>query len=823
MPYSSLFSIMFFSVCIASLVMGIFVLQNDRKKHVNRCFFALIASVSIWSAGLAIANSAPDAATCEIWRRFSAVGWGTVYSIMLHFVLIITGRVKLLKKWWFYVLLYLPAAITVLAYAIPSGINQTPYHLQQTEFGWVNVAQVADYNIWDWVFLAYYVGYSVTGLILVLLWNIRSSDHSIKMQSRAIFLSFTTTLIIGSLTDLLLGNTLAKLPQMAPLILLIPITTLYYSIKKYGFIVTELLEKKSSYTRIIIFVILYVILSALLIAFSSDSVNIGNVNISTTTLRGIIIQLQMLISVYLVIRENKPGFIASVLMNIVSIVSSVAHIIRNSSIVSLPGVISYLGVLMITGLIASYKKHTALNIEKINNQRKSLEESEKSLYRMAYYDSLTGLPNKELFVIELNKAIRDAKKSSPPIGVMFIDLDSFKSINDTIGHTNGDIVLKEMALRLSSCLRKEDVVSRYGGDEFLIKISGVEKSEELYKISSRIMDAFKKAVTVNNVEYFVSASAGVAVYPADGEDSDTLIKNADIAMYSAKSNGKKQCVYCSAKLKNDTTKKLTLTNSLYTALDKNELFLVYQPQVKMRTKEIVGFEALLRWNNAEYGLIPPDVFIPMAEQTGLIRPIGLWVLRTACEQFKRFKDIYYKDITISVNLSVEQLKDSGIVSKIRKILYDTQADPAYVQLEVTESSVFNREPHLLKRLQDIKNLGISISIDDFGTGHSSLSRLKVFPIDLLKIDMEFVHGISSESEKDKAIIKSIIQVAKNLGIEVLAEGVETEDQYMYLRKEECDIIQGYYFYKPMPANEIETLLNSCNTSKRVKAYSLHAN
>jgi EAL domain-containing protein (putative c-di-GMP-specific phosphodiesterase class I) len=247
---------------------------------------------------------------------------------------------------------------------------------------------------------------------------------------------------------------------------------------------------------------------------------------------------------------------------------------------------------------------------------------------------------------------------------------------------------------------------------------------------------------------------------------------------------------------------------LYRALDRNELYLNYQPQISAETQEIIGFEALLRWNNKEHGLVSPNIFIPMAEQTGLIRQIGLWTIKTACEDFKSFKKCYDKDIILSINLSIEQLKDNNIAEKINKILFDTETDAKDIQIEITESIAFNEDPNILQRLKDIRNLGIKISIDDFGKGYSSFNRLKTFPIDLLKIDMDFVRGITAPSKKDRAIIKSIIQIAKNLNIEVLAEGVETKEQYTYLKYNGCDMIQGYYFYKPMPANEIESLISN---------------
>ncbi len=516
--------------------------------------------------------------------------------------------------------------------------------------------------------------------------------------------------------------------------------------------------------------------------------------------------MQMFISVYLVIREDKPGYVTAILLNAYGILLASIYAIANASTVPIPGIMNYLGVFLVIVLIVGYKKKTSLHIEKIEEQSKSLMESEKKLHYMAFYDSLTGLPNKALFINRLDQAIFTARRNASLIGVMYIDLDSFKSVNDTMGHNTGDLVLLKIAERLSSCLRKEDTISRFAGDEFLIQIANIKKVENLYKISEKIMNSFKDVVKVKNSEFFITSSIGVSVYPVDGEDSETLVKNADIAMYAAKSNGKNQCVYCTSEMKDDIIKNMKLANSLYRALDNNELFIFYQPQISTKTQEIIGFEALLRWNHNEYGMVPPSVFIPIAEKTGLIKPIGLWVIKTVCEQFKSFRNKENKEIRISINLSIEQLKDDNIALQMSKILKETQTDAKNIQIEITESVAFDKEPYVLQRIKELKDLGVSISIDDFGTGHSSLRRLKAFPIDLIKIDMEFVRGISSDSAKDKAIIKSIIQIAKNLGIKVLAEGVETEEQFDYLRKRKCDEIQGFYFYKPMSVDEIKAII-----------------
>jgi len=562
------------------------------------------------------------------------------------------------------------------------------------------------------------------------------------------------------------------------------------------------------YLNVIICIILYAVFTFLLSLLSGENVTLKNINVEPAVLRGIIANLQMFISVYLVIKEEKPGYITAILLNAYDILSAAVYAVANAATAPLPGIMSSLGVVFVIVLIYGYKKKMAFHIKKIEDQSKYLIESEKKLHRMAFYDSLTGLPNKALFINRLDQAIFAAQRNASLIGVMYVDLDSFKSVNDTMGHNTGDLVLIKTAERLSSCLRKEDTISRFAGDEFLIQVANIKKVENLYKISDKIMNSFKNVIKVNNNEFFITPSIGVSVYPVDGEDSETLIKNADIAMYAAKSNGKNQCIYCSSEMKDDIIKNMKLANGLYRALDNNELFICYQPQINTETQEIIGFEALLRWNHSEYGMVPPSVFIPIAEKTGLIKPIGLWVIKTVCEQFKSISDRESKEIRISVNLSIEQLKDDNIARQIGKILEETKTDAKNIQIEITESVAFDKEPYVLQRIRELKNLGLTISIDDFGTGHSSLSRLKAFPIDLIKIDMEFVRGISSESKKDKAIIKSIIQIAKNLGIKVLAEGVETEEQFNYLRKKKCDEIQGFYFYKPMPVDEIKNIIVS---------------
>ncbi|MDF2614449.1 MAG: putative signal transduction protein containing an domain [Clostridia bacterium] len=441
-------------------------------------------------------------------------------------------------------------------------------------------------------------------------------------------------------------------------------------------------------------------------------------------------------------------------------------------------------------------------------------EVEKNINQLAYYDRLTGLPNRSLFNNRLEQAINLARRSEKLVGVMFIDLDGFKAVNDTLGHDWGDYLLKQVSDRLSSCIREYDTVARFGGDEYLIMIPEVSHLKDIEEVARRIMGVFEQTIFVNGQEFFITASGGIAVFPVDGEEANVLIKNADLAMYAAKNNGKSQYAVCSLGMKEDVLKKMTLTNNLYRALEKNELELNYQPQVCIKTKEIIGIEALIRWNHPELGRIPPSAFIPIAEQNGLINPIGEWVLQAACRQNKAWQDLGFKPVRMAVNISVEQLRSGNLVHMVKKCLKETGLGPHYLELEITESIAMEESSYMIKALHELKTLGVAIAIDDFGVEYSSLSRLKNLPVDKLKMDMQFIQGIGLNS-KDESIISVIIHLARSLGLKVIAEGVETKVQLDFLTREGCNEVQGYYYYRPMLREEIESSIfaSPCQVSR----------
>ncbi|MDI9371094.1 MAG: EAL domain-containing protein [Synergistaceae bacterium] len=430
--------------------------------------------------------------------------------------------------------------------------------------------------------------------------------------------------------------------------------------------------------------------------------------------------------------------------------------------------------------------------------------SEKEIELMAYYDQLTGLPNRTLFSDRLAQAIHLAKRNNRLVGVILMDLDSFKMINDTLGHSGGDALLKEVARSLQQRLRRSDTVARFGGDEFLILLNDVADYVSIAKAVEDIMEIFVHPFYVHGQNFFISGSAGAAVYPHDGTDEETLLKNADVAMYMAKSRGKNQYVMCTEDMKDEVMRANELSSELYGVQDRGELVMHYQPQFNLETDEIVGVEAFVRWNHPVMGIIPPGSFIPLAEMNGTIDGIGEWILRSAVGQRKRWTKKAPAGMRIAVNLSVVQLYNPDFVDNLAVILKEARLDPKYLELEIKECAAIRETELVLGKLKKLKKLGVYISIDDFGTECSSLSRLKILPIDRLKIDMPFVQGTERDA-KDRTITTTIINLAKGLGVEVMAEGVETESQLNYLRQEECDDAQGFYYGKPMPADDLERL------------------
>ncbi|MBM7095427.1 EAL domain-containing protein [Bacillus sp. H-16] len=426
-------------------------------------------------------------------------------------------------------------------------------------------------------------------------------------------------------------------------------------------------------------------------------------------------------------------------------------------------------------------------------RRKELEEEIK--YH-AYYDSLTDLPNRLLLHDRLTQSITYSKLHEKQLAVLFLDLDRFKVVNDTYGHSFGDALLKEVAERLCRSVPSGATVSRQGGDEFTVVIQNVQSKGELVSVVDRMNLAFSKPIIIEGHEVYVKKSIGISLYPEHGETTEELIKNADAAMYKAKELSGNNYHFYQEKTDTPAVQKMELENALYKALDQEELEVYYQPQVNYKTGEVIGAEALLRWHHSEKGLISPADFIPIAEETGLIVPIGEWVIKTACRQLKSWQLQGSRQMGVSVNLTVREFEQADLFSKVKDIIEETGLDPSCLKLEITENQIIKHTESTLNRLELFKNYGIDVSIDDFGTGYSSLSYLRRFPIQTLKIDKTFVQDIKS-SEDEAPIASTIITLAQNLNMDVIAEGVETKEQALFLSSRGCYLMQGFYFSRPL--------------------------
>jgi diguanylate cyclase (GGDEF)-like protein/PAS domain S-box-containing protein len=437
-------------------------------------------------------------------------------------------------------------------------------------------------------------------------------------------------------------------------------------------------------------------------------------------------------------------------------------------------------------------------------QRKLAEDQ---LRYIATHDSLTDLPNRSLFNERLRHALHQGTRYNRGIAVMFIDIDRFKVVNDSLGHSAGDRLLQDCARRLTECLRESDTVARLGGDEFVVMVENFTAPKDAIAVAQKILTGLAKPFFVDGQEFLMSASIGISIFPDDGKDAETLLKNADIAMYRAKDQGRNNYQFYSAQMNKHTFERLAMESSLRRAIERNEFLLHYQPKLDLRTGAIAGVEALVRWQHPDWGMVSPAQFIPLAEETGLIVQIGEWVLKTACEQSKRWRDLGIPSMRVAVNLSARQFAQKTLLSDVARTIAQSGLTPDCLELEITESLVMTNPEHATETLHKLKDMGINLSIDDFGTGYSSLAYLKRFPIDCIKIDRSFIKDIPTEPD-DMAITKGVIALGHSLRLKVIAEGVETKEQQDFLRSNDCDEMQGFLFSKPLPAQEVTALLKS---------------
>ncbi|MGK7940614.1 MAG: EAL domain-containing protein [Crocosphaera sp.] len=437
-------------------------------------------------------------------------------------------------------------------------------------------------------------------------------------------------------------------------------------------------------------------------------------------------------------------------------------------------------------------------------QRKQIE---LQLKYQAFHDPLTGLPNRTFFDKHLAITINKSQRYNHLFAILFIDIDHFKSINDTLGHTVGDRILEDFAQRLTSQVRKSDLVCRWGGDEFIVLLSEIQKPDEAAKFSERLLSRFDHPLNIEGHQIYLKCSIGIAIYPGDGEQAETLLKNADSALYRAKEWGRNHYRFYNRRMSYEISENFTLESQLHQAIKNQELILHYQPQINIKTGKVYGLEALIRWNNPKLGLINPEKFIPLAEKTGLILPMGEWVLKTACQQNKKWQNMGIPPVRVAVNLSAQQLQQPNLIKTVEETLNDVELDPQWLELEVTESMLMKNTKLANHTLCELREMGVHISMDDFGTGYSSLGYLKTFPFHTLKIDQSFVRELNKNAQ-DLSIISAIMTLSRGFNMRVIAEGVENQEQLNLLRQLQCEEMQGYFFSHPLsPEDIINYLLN----------------
>jgi diguanylate cyclase (GGDEF)-like protein/PAS domain S-box-containing protein len=452
-----------------------------------------------------------------------------------------------------------------------------------------------------------------------------------------------------------------------------------------------------------------------------------------------------------------------------------------------------------------------IGVHGIAVNRTEQKQAESMIERLAYHDAMTGLPNRALFEKSLNYLVGHAERNDERLAVIFVDIDRFKNINDTVGHFVGDQILKLAVERIQSRLLASQLLARFEGDKFSIIVPHIKSKRSVVHLVERLQRAFDDPIVYNGAEYFLTVCMGISFFPTDGKNEETLMKNADIALYAAKMQGDNTFRYYEEGMKEKFSGRIELEGHLRRALAKDEFVLYYQPQVDIRTETVVGCEALIRWRHPKLGIVPPDQFIPIAEEIGLIEDIGLWVLRSACRQIKRWQEKGFKPIPVSVNVSMNQFIKKDFVKQVRRIIQQEGVDPKYIHMEITESTTLHDIQYSNALVNELKRIGVRVSLDDFGTGYSALSYLKDFSIDTLKIDRSFIRNLTADS-RDSAIVQAIITMCQGLSLKTVAEGVETAEQLHLLRDYGCHVAQGFYYSRPVPVEDFESFIKKNKVS-----------
>ena len=789
-----LFSHLLYFCSIIYLVMGVVMLCMDKKAALNRAFFALNLCLALWSLCLSVSTSSPDKAGCILWNTIAALGYCTFASISLHFFLIYTKKDNLLKKWWTYIALYLPAAIFIVQ-AIKRDLYASDFYYNK--YGWISIPQTD--SIWYLIFILFIAVSGTINIYLCYSMLRKSTSARERKQTRIIFITNIISFLFCMGINLFTKNIVnLAIPDITVTGLMIWLFGILFAIIKYRLMILSPSIAAESILKTII-----------------DSVVLVNPNGLITYVNSETLYLLHYEGPDLLGKPFEILFPKDIQPEIAGIVKSLGQAsIRNKDTFFISENNTRIPILF-SASVCNDNEGDYIGFVAFSRDITQLKTAEERIKHLALHDALTNLPNRIFLGDWINHEMGIAQRNNTFIAYILLDLDRFKEINDVFGHNMGDLLLIEVANRLAAVIRESDMIARLGGDEFVVLQSDLKNVNDYETTIRRILKCLSEPFFIESHELNITASAGISIYPINAISSESLLKCADLAMYSAKNQGKNNYKLYDDAMSTAINKRAALEERLNKSIINNELFLHYQPIIDMQTGGVIGVEALVRWKHDELGVILPEEFIPIAEANGFIFEIGEWVLRTACFQAKTWQREGLKPVYIAVNLSARQFYPPNLIDVISGVLKETELDPEYLMLEITESTAVHNLESSLSILTQLHNLNIKVSIDDFGTGYSSLLYLKTFPVYAIKIDKCFTKDIANNSEY-VALVAAIIAMAHSVNIKVIAEGIEDKAQMDTLQtlKQEyvgspiCDEGQGFLFSKPVSENMIATLLKN---------------
>ncbi len=776
---------------VFTAVLAAYIFYKNPKDNINRLYAVFSIPVGIWYFGFIFMVSAPDEAAAHSWFRFMASGWAILMPFFLHLILVLTKNRPFDRHRWLYVPIYLPALF--MTYVNVEMKTVGGFFL--TSLGWAYVYKKN--SLWTIGNMGFVVIYVLTIFIVLSVFERRTADSLQKKQCRVMLWT-----IAASLCAFLLVTYLPVIFDTQPLSYLDLLTVqiweigLSYAIIRYGFMVVSPQSAASS------------ILSTMadgLILTDPDGYVVG----ANAALYELLRQNEESI-LHKRIESLLPG--AFLHRDLRTLLAS-ENVIRDMEAVVSSSDGTDIHVSISASVVSDRfgRKTGCVTLLRDISERKR---TERQLQHMATHDVLTNLPNRAMLNDRLRNALVRAKRYRQLVGILFIDVDNFKNINDMFGHDIGDIVLKEVADALSAGVRECDTVTRIGGDEFVIILTDLDNQSGCEIVVERIRAAFHRPLTVGHRDISVTLSIGGSIYPHHAENVEDLYKCADLALYRVKESGRNGCQFYSLEIDAAARKNMKLEQEMHSAIEEKQFELYYQPMYATDTGRLMSMEALLRWIHPELGLIHPMDFIPIAERSGLIIPIGEWALAKACRQQREWRKMGLTSVPITVNVSARQFQDPELVSKIEQALRDSDVPPSYLELELTESTAMIEIKRTIATVRRLKEKGISIIIDNFGSGYSSMAWLKQLDVRAIKIDRFFIQNIAHDLH-DAAIVKAIISMAHSMGIQVVAEGIETQEQLEALRSMRwdvstelaCDVVQGYLFSKPVTSDTATTLLS----------------